>query len=84
MGACRETLMAGDLSSILAALQNATTAINNLNRQLAATFPQSGTVSVAARGSNGTVVYNSSLATGFLPVTTSSGVIGYVALYPSS
>lgn len=76
--------MAGSLSDILAALQTGVQAINNLRVQLAATFPQATNISTAARASNGTIVYNSSLATGFLAVTTSSGAVVYVPTYPSS
>lgn len=76
--------MAASLSDVLAALQNGVVAINSLRTQLAAVFPQATTVSTAARGSAGTITYDSSLATGFLAVTTSSGFTGYVALYPSS
>jgi hypothetical protein len=77
-------LMAISLSDILASLQNGTTAINGLSKQVKTTFPQRGEFSTAARGSLGAVTLNASQATGFIPVTTSSGFTGYVAIYPSS
>lgn len=76
--------MAGSISDLVATAQNAVVAINDLRLQLAATFPQAAAVSTAARGSVGAITYDSSLATAFLAVTTSSGFTGYVALYPSS
>jgi hypothetical protein len=75
--------MAASLNSILATLQNGVSAINGLRTRIATTFPQVGTVSSAA-GSVGAISFTSSQATGFLAVTTSSGAVGYVALYPSS
>lgn len=76
--------MATGLSDILLTLTNGVNAINSLRSGLLAIFPQSTTVSTAARGTVGTVTFTSSQATGFLAVTTSSGFTGYVALYPSS
>ena len=76
--------MAISLSDILASLQNGATAVNSLSKQVAATFPRQGTFSAAARGSLGGVTLDASQALGFMPVTTSSGYVGYVALYPSS
>ena len=77
-------LMAISLSDILASLQNGVTAINGLRTQVRTTFPQRGEFSTAARGSLGAVTLDASQAIGFMPVTTSSGFIGYVAIYPSS
>jgi hypothetical protein len=74
--------MAISLSDILASLQNGVTAINGLSRQVATTFPQRGTFSNTV--ATGAVDFDSSAAIGFMPVTTSSGFTGYVALYPSS
>jgi hypothetical protein len=76
--------MAGGLSDILAALQNGVVAINRVRQQVAATFPRMGSVSVAPRGSGGTITFTSSQAVAFMPVTTSSGFVGYVPIYPSS
>jgi hypothetical protein len=76
--------MVASLGSILATLQNGVTALNGLRTQVAATFPQIRTVSSASRGSNGAITFDSSAAVGFIAVTTSSGAVGYVALYPSS
>ncbi len=76
--------MAVSLADVLAALQNGVVAINNLAEQIGTTFPQATLVSTAARGSVGSVTFDSSQATGFLAVETSSGFTGYVALYPSS
>jgi hypothetical protein len=67
-----------------AALQNGVVAINHLRQQVAATFPRMGSVSVAPRGSGGTITFTSSQAVAFMPVTTSSGFVGYVPIYPSS
>lgn len=73
------------LSDILASLQNGVVAINNLRTQLSTTFPQASAVSTEARAAAvGPVNFSSSSALGFLAVTTSSGFVGYVALYPSS
>jgi hypothetical protein len=76
--------MAISLSDILASLQNGATAVNGLSKQVRATFPQISDFSAAARGSVGAVTFTSSQAIGFMPVTTSSGFTGYVALFPSS
>jgi hypothetical protein len=76
--------MVASLGSILAALQNGVTALNGLRTQLRTAFPQTGTVSSAVRGSNGAITFDSSQAVGFISVRTSSGAVGYVALYPSS
>ena len=76
--------MAGSISDLVATGQNAVQAINNLAQTFASFFPQVTSTSTAVRGSDGTIVYNSSLATAFLAVTTSSGFVGYVPIYPSS
>lgn len=76
--------MAGNISDLIATLQNGVTAIYKLQQQLAATFPQATLVSTAARGSVGSITFSSSQAVGFLSVTTSSGFAGWVAIYPSS
>jgi hypothetical protein len=75
--------MATGLSDILAALQNGVAAVGYLRQQLGKIFPQSAVISSTAPGV-GELVFDSSQATGFLAVTTSSGFTGYVALYPSS
>lgn len=74
----------GSISVLVATAQNAVNALYALQRQLQTTFPQATAVSTAVRGSVGTITFDSSQATGFLAVTTSSGFTGYVALYPSS
>jgi hypothetical protein len=66
-----------------AALQNGVVAINHLRQQVAATFPRMGAVTSSAPAV-GTVTFTSSQATGFFAVTTSSGFVGYVPIYPSS
>jgi hypothetical protein len=76
--------MATSLSDILAALQNGVSAVNRLTREIASTFPQGGTLSDQPRGSDGTITFDSSMASGFLAVTTSSGAVVYLATYPSS
>ena len=76
--------MAISLSDILASLQNGTTAINGLTTASKHDLPAQWEFSTAARGSLGAVTLDASQAIGFMPVTTSSGYVGYVALYPSS
>jgi hypothetical protein len=66
-----------------AALQNGAVAVNQLRRQLAAIFPQAQAVTSSAPAV-GAVTFDSSLATGFIAVTTSSGFVGWVPVYPSS
>lgn len=73
--------MASD-SDVLTTLQNGVQAINSLSRQLGNTFL---TASVGSTGVGaGTITFSSSLASGFLTVTTSSGYQAKLALYPSS
>lgn len=74
---------ADTLNAVLATLQNGVVAVNNLTKQLKATFPQAAAMSTTP-ASDGVVVFNSSLVTGFMEVTTSSGFVGYVPVYPSS
>jgi hypothetical protein len=76
--------MAGSLTDIQATIQQAVIAINRLAKQVSTTFPQASSASSAVRGSVGSVTFTSSQAIGFFPVTTSSGSVAYVALYPSS
>lgn len=76
--------MAGSLTDIQATLQTAVLAINRLTKQLSTTFPQAASVSTAVRGTVGSITFTSSQTVGFLSVTTSSGFVGWVALYPSS
>lgn len=76
-------MMAISLSDILYALQNGVVAINNLQTTLAKIFPQATAVSSIA-GSDGTVTFNSSLASTFITVVTSSGGQYKIAAYPSS
>lgn len=75
--------MAIGLSDILSALQNGVSAINNLNASLANIFPQTTALSTVAP-SAGTITFNSSEASSFLSVTTSSGGIYKLAAYPST
>jgi len=74
--------MATSLTELLAAMQNGVTAIQTLTQQIAVTFPQASAVSTTALSSAGSLVFNSSEASGFLTVTTSSGFSYRVALYP--
>jgi hypothetical protein len=74
--------MAISLSDILASLQNGAVAVNNLSRQVKTTFPQRGEFSNTV--ATGAVSFDSSAAIGFIGVTTSSGYVGYVPIYPSS
>jgi hypothetical protein len=76
--------MAVSLGDIGATLQNAVPAINKLMRQFATTFPSISDFSTALRGSLGTVTLDASAPVGFIAVTTSSGFVGYVPIYPSS
>lgn len=75
--------MPGSISDIVATGQRVVVAINNLTQQFTQFFPQATAVSTSAP-SAGTITFNSSLANGFLEVTTSSGATFRVALYPSS
>jgi hypothetical protein len=76
--------MAASLSDIVAALQNGVSAVNRLARQIARTFPGAGATVTSSAPGVGDITFDSSLAVGFLAVTTSSGAVAYVALYPSS
>ena len=76
--------MAVSLGDVLTTLQNAVRSVNRLTRQVSATFPHISEFSTAARGSLGTVSFNSSAPIGFMAVTTSSGFTRYAAIYPSS
>lgn len=67
------------LASILNALQQGVTAMNNMTQQLAKTFPQATATSTSATA--GTITFTSSQAATFLLVTTSSGATFKVALY---
>lgn len=77
--------MAIGLSDILSALQNGVSAINNLNTRLSDTFLQQGVVvstgSSATIAANSTITFTSSQVAGFIEVTTSSGVAGYIPWY---
>lgn len=68
------------LTDVLAALQNGVQAINNLPNRLATAFITSVSTGTVA----GTVTFTSSQASAFGLVTTSSGGLYKVALYPSS
>lgn len=71
------------INEILSALQNGVTAINNLNATLGNIFPQTTATSTVAP-SAGTLTFSSSLASDFLLVTTSSGGVYKLAMYPST
>lgn len=68
------------MSEIMATLQNGVSAINQLTRQIANTFPQASALSTTAP-STGTITFISSQAQTFLTITTSSGASYKVALY---
>ncbi len=73
--------MAG-INDLLSAAQNAVIAIQELSNKLGTTFLQQGTVvSSAITTANSTVTFNSSQVAGFIAVTTSSGVAGYIPWY---
>jgi hypothetical protein len=74
--------MATSLADILAALQNGVTAIQTLTQQISVTFPQATGVSTTAPSSVGSITFTSSEASAFLTVTTSSGHLYHIALYP--
>ena len=76
-------LMAISLSDILATLQNGDHSHQRLEDASKSDLSTDGeTFSAAARGSIGTVTLDASQALGFMPVTTSSGYVGYVPIYP--
>jgi hypothetical protein len=76
--------MAVSLGDISATLQNAVRSIHGLTRQIATTFPSISEFSTAGRGSLGGVTLDASAPVGFIAVQTSSGLVGYVPIYPSS
>lgn len=75
--------MATSLSEILYALQNGVRAINELKDVLSATSFMSMNAQTTSQ-SDGGIVYNSSLASAFATVVTSSGGTYRIALLPSS
>jgi hypothetical protein len=72
--------MAG-ITDILSAIQNAVTGINSLNKTLASVFPGATALSTVVPSSVGSVTFTSSQPKGFLSVTTSSGLVGKIAVY---
>jgi hypothetical protein len=72
--------MAG-LTDILTALQNGVTAIQTVAQKLSTAFPGITTSSTSAPATNGAITFSSSLAAGFMLVTTSSGATVKVATY---
>ncbi len=72
--------MAG-IGDILSAIQNGVTAVNSLNKTLAATFPGATAVSTTAPSSVGAITFSSSLTKGYISITTSSGFSAKIALY---
>ncbi len=71
--------MAASLDMILAALQNGVTAINNLAQTIQTVFPNSTASSTSV--TTGTITFQSSTATGFMVVQTSSGGTVKVPFY---
>jgi len=70
------------LGDLVAAAQNAVIAVQGLTDKLGTTFLQQGTVvSSAITTANSTITFGSSQAAGFIAVTTSSGVAGYIPWY---
>ncbi len=69
------------LGDILSALQNGVTALNSVNKTLGSVFPGATAVSTTAPSSVGAITFSSSLAKGFITVTTSSGFSAKMALY---
>lgn len=67
------------VSEILSALQNGVEAINNLSATFSSFFPQATSLSTSV--TVGAITYNSSQATAFLIVTTSTGGTYKVPLY---
>lgn len=67
--------------NLLSAVQNAVTAINNLNRTLGTVFPGATALSTVAPSSVGAITFTSSEPKGFLSITTSSGYAGKIAIY---
>jgi hypothetical protein len=71
------------INDILAAMQNAVTAINGLNKTLQTLFPPI-TAPTSVAPATGAVTYNSSQVSAFGLVQTSSGGVFRIALLPSS
>jgi len=72
-----------NLNDILTAAQQAVQAIRSLTTALSNTFLQQGAVtdSVTVITAASTITFTSSVAAGFLAVTTSSGISYYLPLY---
>lgn len=71
--------MATSLDTILAALQNGVTAINNLRTTIKTVFPTTTASSTSV--TPGTITFQSSTALGFMIVQTSSGVTVKIPFY---
>lgn len=71
--------MGASITDLLTAMQNGVQAINNLNTTLKLVFPQATGLSTSVTA--GTITFTSSLAVGFLLVTTSSGYAVKVPVY---
>lgn len=72
--------MAG-ITDLVTALQNGVTALNSVQKTLAAVFPGATSLSTTAPSSVGSITFTSSEPKGFLSVTTSSGYAGKIAVY---
>lgn len=70
------------LGDLLQTMQQGVQAINNLTTQIRTTFPQATTASTTAPSSVGAITFTSSLASGFMLVTLSSGATVKIPTYP--
>lgn len=69
------------INDLFSALQNAVTAANAINKTISQVFPGATAVSTVVPSSVGAITFTSSQTKGFISVTTSSGLVGKVALY---
>lgn len=74
--------MAFGIGDILQTLQQGVLGINALTAKIGQVFPQATTASTTAPASAGSITFTSSLATGFLLVTLSSGPTVKIPFYP--
>jgi len=74
--------MAIGFDSIWSSLRDGVAAINNLTTKIGTIFPQITSTSTSAPATNGTIVFQSSTASYFMLVTTSSGFTGKTPIYP--
>ncbi len=73
--------MSFGIGDLLQTMQQGVQAINNLKTAISSVFPSVTVQSTAAPSAAGTITYSSSLATGFMLISLSSGVTVKVPYY---